>query len=318
MPLTLDQYADFLDTRGLTWPAPPPIERPKAKPHLAALPDLRAVTWNMYGTLLHLSGGELLFEHPDSFVMEVALEKTVQEFKMWGSMTRKPGQPSEYMGQLYAKELSDQRMAPSPGEKHPEVLTEKIWESIIKKLQYKEYLWDKSLLGPAEEYSRKIACFFHASLQGIDCYPGAAEALEHIRSCGLSQGLIADAQCFTLTQLRRGLAQQKCSTSIDEFFPGPLRGLSYAHGARKPSERLFRGVLGHLGKQGIAPHQVLHVGTRILQDIAPARKLGLRTALFAGDKESLQATTEQIKDVGTRPDILLTDLAQLKDLIAAA
>jgi hypothetical protein len=100
MALTLEQYADYLDTRNLPWPAPPSIDRPRAKPHLARLRDVRAVLWNVYGTLLALPGGELYFEHPQKFVMELALQKTIDEFKMWASMSRKPGQPSEYMGQL--------------------------------------------------------------------------------------------------------------------------------------------------------------------------------------------------------------------------
>jgi hypothetical protein len=37
----------------------------------------------------------------------------------------------------------------------------------------------------------------------------------------------------------------------------------------------------------------------------------MKTALFAGDKESLRATAEQFKDPAFRPDLLLTELAQL-------
>ena len=315
MSLTLDQYADYLDTRGLIWPAAPEMQRPKAKPAFKRLKGIQVVTWNLYGTLLHLSGGELLFEHPNKFAMEVALEKTVQEFKMWGSMTRKPGQPSEYMGKLYAQELANLRLAPSPGEKFPEIQAEKIWDNLLKKLLQKEYKWDGALLGAREEYSRKIAYFFHACLQGTGAGPGAAEGLEHVRGCGVKQGLIADAQCFTLAQLRRGLLQQGNTRSLDEFFPGSLRALSCDLRGRKPSERLFRHVLDQLQKQGIVPHQVMHIGSRITQDLAPAKKLGMRTALFAGDLESLSASSDQLKDPETKPNILITDLAQLKDVI---
>src|SRR5262245_16037273 len=101
MALSLEQYATYLDTRGLPWPAPPEIERPKARPHLVRLPGVRAVLWNVYGTLLAIPGGELYFEHPQKFVMDVALDKTIQEFKMWGSMTRKPGNPADYLGRVY-------------------------------------------------------------------------------------------------------------------------------------------------------------------------------------------------------------------------
>ncbi|MCI0379087.1 MAG: HAD hydrolase-like protein [Gemmataceae bacterium] len=327
MPLTLLQYADYLDTRDLPWPAAPEGKRPKAKPHLARLPKVRLVTWNLYGTLLTISGGELFFEHPQKFVMELALEKTVQEFKMWGAMSRKPGKPSEYMGQLYTKALDEQRLAPSPGEKHPEIVSERVWDWIIKKLFQKEYQFDAGFYGSLNEYCKKVAYFFHASLQGAACQPSALAAVAHVAGCGVPQGLIADAQCFTLAQLQRGMRAQGGgavplpagrgldSTDVDVLFPAEWRALSCEHKGRKPSERLFRPVLAQAAKAGLAPENILHIGSRIDKDIAPAKKLGLRTALYAGDKESLQASVEQLKDPGLRPDVLLTELEQIKTVV---
>src|SRR3954463_12578660 len=142
MALTLEQYATYLDTRDLPWPAPCDVERPKARPHLVRLPEGRAVLWNIYGTLLAIPGGELYFEHPQKFVMDVALDKTIQEFKMWASMTRKPGQPAEYLGQMYRKVLTDLRLVGSSGEKYPEILADQVWEGVLKKLLQKEYQFD--------------------------------------------------------------------------------------------------------------------------------------------------------------------------------
>src|SRR3989440_427524 len=215
MSLTLGQYADYLDTRDLPWPAAPTPQRPKAKPHVAPLPEVRMVTWNVYGTLLAISGGDLVFVHPQKFIMDIALEKTVQEYKMWGSMSRKPGQPSEYMGQLYGKALFELRTAPSPGEKHPEVVAERAWESIVKKLLQKDYKFDAGFFGSLNEYARKIAFFFHASLQGTACYDGAAAALAAVKGRGLAQGLIADAQSFTPVQLQRDLAAPDAAARPD-------------------------------------------------------------------------------------------------------
>ncbi len=223
MPLTLEQYANYLDTRDLPWPAPPAVQPPRAKPHLVAMPEVRLVTWNIYGTLLAISTGNVLFEHPQKFVMDIALDKTVQEFKMWGSMSRKPGQPADYMREIYDRVIHEQKLAPSPGEKYPEILSEKIWEGIVKKLLQKDYKFDHGFYGSLNEFSRKIAYFFHASLQGTACYPGAAQALEQVQSLGLAQGLIADAQCFTLAQLQRGLAQDGATTTVDARFDRALR-----------------------------------------------------------------------------------------------
>jgi FMN phosphatase YigB (HAD superfamily) len=141
--------------------------------------------------------------------------------------------------------------------------------------------------------------------------------LRHVRARGLHQGLLSDAQCFTLVQLQRGLAQQDAKATIDCLFNPDVRVLSFEQGGRKPSERLFRQMLQALEKLDIGPAEVLHVGSRIAQDVAPARKLGMRTALFAGDKASLQATAEQLKDPASRPDVLLTDLTQIEQIIAA-
>src|SRR5437764_677839 len=203
MPLSLDQYAAYLDGRhDLPWPAPPAVDAANARPHLKRLPGVRAILWNVYGTLLAIPFGELLFEHPTPMVMEVALDKAIDEFKMWGSMSRKPGAPSEYMRHLYAQELLLHKAA-GGGERYPEV----------------------------------------------------------------------------------------------------------------QSENLFRHAIAALAAQGIKPEEALHVGSKLARDLVPARKFGFRTALYAGDKSSLDASAEALKDPLQRPDVLLTELSQVTYLL---
>jgi FMN phosphatase YigB (HAD superfamily) len=316
MALTLEQYAAYLDTRhDLVWPAAPEEDRIRAKPHLVPLPGIRAVLWNVYGTLLRIAGGELWFTHPQEFVMNVALDKTIQEFKMWASMSRKPGQPAEYLKQLYDSALMEQQAVPGGTEKYPEVCSDRLWESLLKKLFQKDYKFDAGFYGSLNEFSRKVAYFFHASLQGTACYKRAAEALSLVADNGLKQGLLADGQCFTRVQLQRGLAAQDSSLVFDKVFDKDLIVLSYETRGRKPSERLFRHAVAALAQQGLAPNQVLHVGTSIARDLLPARRVGMRTALFARDRTSLQASAEQLKEPASRPDVLLTKLSQIVEVI---
>jgi FMN phosphatase YigB (HAD superfamily) len=316
MALTLEQYAAYLDTRrDLPWPVAPEVDRPKARPHLVRLPEVRAVLWNVYGTLLAVSGGDLLFEHPTPFVMNNALDKTIQEFKMWASMSRKPGQPAEYLGQVYGQLLTEQRAVPGGGERCPEVAAERLWEAILKRLLQKDYKFDAGFFGSLNEYSRKVAYFFHASLQGTACYAGAADALRCVAAAGLAQGLLADGQSFTELQLQRGLAAQDADMKLDAVLDPNLRVFSYEVRGRKPSERLFRQALTALTAKGIEASTVLHVGSRVTLDLIPARRMGMRTALFAGDRASLQATPEQLKDPNARPDVLLTELGQVAEVI---
>jgi FMN phosphatase YigB (HAD superfamily) len=316
MALTLEQYAAYLDTRhDLAWPTPVEVEPVKARPHLRRLPQVRVVLWNVYGTLLRINGGELWFEHPQEFVMNLVLDKTIQEFKMWSSMSRKPGQPADYMKQLYASVLLEHRSVPGGTEKFPEVGSDRVWEALIKKLFQKDYKFDSGFYGSLNEFSRKVAYFFHASLQGTAAYTGAAAAMSHTAKKGIKQGLLADGQCFTRVQLQRGLFAQNKELSLDKMLDKDLVVLSHELRGRKPSERLFRHALSTLSQQGIAANQTLHVGTSITRDLMPARRLGMRTALFAGDKNSLQATAEQLKDQNSRPDVLLTELKQIAEVV---
>lgn len=311
MPLSLDQYATYLDGRGLPWPAPPPADPPKVKPHLPRIEGIRGVLWTVYGTLLAIPEGDLKFEVANDFQMNVALDKTIHEFKMWGSMSRKPGQPSEYMREIYKKAVDEQRMMPSE-DKHPELPSEKVWEGIVKKLFQKEYKFDAGFFGALNEYSKKIAYFFHASLQGTGCYPNAADAVTRLADAGIAQGLLADGQCFTVTQLARGLAKQDAALNFAALFPTAKRVISCDHKARKPSDTLIQAGIEAMG---LDPSAILHVGSSLPRDIAPAKAWGMKTALYAGDRQSLDATGDLLKDAKHRPDALITDLAQVVDLI---
>ncbi len=102
---------------------------------------------------------------------------------------------------------------------------------------------------------------------------------------------------------------------LDKVLDKDLSFFSYEIRGRKPSERLFRHALTALSQQGIEPNEVLHVGTSISRDLIPAHRMGMRTALFARDKTSLQASAEQLKETPSRPDVMVTNLKQIADLL---
>ena len=317
MPLTLEQYADsYLPGRGLPWPAAPAVRPPKkVRPHLEPV-KARAVLWTAYGTLLAIPGGEIWFEHPQDFVTDAALDKTIKEFNMWNSMSRKPGAPSAYMKELYTKALTALRMAGSGGEKYPEVQCERVWDDIVKKLLQKEYQFDVGRYGALNEFVKKVAYFYHASIQGVGAYPGAADTVRMLGERGVVNGLLCDGQAFTPAQIHKALREQDPGFDVAAAFPANLRVLSADRRARKPSDTLFKAGVEALAARGLKPSDALHVGSNLARDIAPAKKFGFRTALFAGDKESLAASPDQIKDPAYRPDVLVTELPQLLEIVS--
>jgi hypothetical protein len=314
MALSLEQFAvDYLPTRNLPWPAAPKVEAVKARPHVEALP-VKAVLWTVYGTLLAIPQGEVRFEHEHQFVTDAALAKTIQQFNMWQSMSRKPGAPEEYMRELYKKAYDTLRLTGSGGEKYPEVKAELVWDDIVKKLQQKEYKYDVAQFGTMPEYLKKITYFYHSSIQGFGPQPNAAMALRMVSDSGRVNGLLGDGQCFTAAQIHKAMREEDLDFDVNLAIPINLRTLSHEVKAKKPSETIYKAAIASLAARRITPQETLHVGSSIARDIAPAKRHGFRTALYAGDKSSLAATGEQLKDPATKPDLLLTDLAQLADV----
>lgn len=317
MPKTIQEYADWLDEReDLLWPKPPKVEPPKATAFLKPLSGIRVVAWDLYGTLLRIADGELLFEVPQEIRMQIALEKVDAEFNMWNSMYRKPVAPWKYLLEQYQKFLERQRMAATKQKGDvPEVNSSQVWRQILAQLEEKEYEYDADLYGDMDELSEKVAYFFHASLQGLEAAPHALHALKTVANAPVSQGLLADAQSFTLTQFLRCLKAQGTLPPLGDLLQTNLLVLSYQQGIRKPSKSLFQTFLKNCRESGVAPKEVLYIGSRLKTDVAIAKSLGMQTALYAGDKLSLQATKEEIGNPKLRPDRLLTDLNQIGELL---
>lgn len=317
MPKSLLEYADSLDDRKLIWPAPPkriPVSIP-IEPDAEPLAGIRAVAFNVYGTLLRIADGQLLVQHPQPLRMEIALEKTIKEFNMWNSMTRQPGAPSKGMLVRYNRALDEQQLST----KHaigdqPEVDSALLWMRMIRLLQQKEYSYDQSSYGNLEQYSEKVAYFFHSCLQGYEAEEGALQVLR-ILSSGKSLGLLADAQRFTPVQMLRAFRRQGTLPALEDLFDPQLITFSYREGIRKPSKSLFRRALDRFRRAGLAASQILYVGTRLRDDLAVAKEAGMRTALLAVDQTSLAATREELADPELRPERVLTSLAQVRDVV---
>lgn len=316
MGLSLREYAVWLDERQLLWPAAPQTEPAKATPYLAPLTGIKAVTWNVYGTLLTIADGQLLLQHPQAIRMQVAMEKTIHEFNMWSSMTRRPGEPWEYFLPKYNSAVEDARLTGGwqKGD-FPEVNSAHVWRKLIDMLSKKDFAYDVDRYGDWDELAEKVAFFFQRCLQGIQGAKSALRVVTEVAAAGLKQGLLAESQPYTLAQLLRGFEEQgRLPPLTDVFSPGCLI-LTHELGVRKPSASLFQLSRARFAQLKLEPEEVLYVSSRLTDDLAVAKQYGFRTALFAGDKLSLKASAADCKDPALKPDRLLTKLDQIRGLL---
>lgn len=317
MPKSLQEYAEWLAQRDdLIWPNAPEQVPRRAEPKFKPLAGIKAVTWSVYGTLLRITDGDLLLLPDDSMRMQVALEKTIKEFNMWQSMTRKAIAPWEQLLSQYEDELQEQQLtAPARKGDIGQVDVRCLWRKLISKLEQKDYSYDAEFYGDADEYAEKVAFFFHSCLQGVGAMSKGASVVKRVAEMGLAQGLLSDGQSFTLVQLLRAFQSTTKLPPLNRLFTPGCVVLSYDAGVQKPSRTLFATAVESFGRIGLEPAEVLYVSSRWPDDLKIAKQLGFRTALFTGDRNSVLADAQEMFTSELRPDRLLTELMQIRKVL---
>lgn len=111
--------------------------------------------------------------------------------------------------------------------------------------------------------------------------PGAFDAVK-AASRSFPLGVVSDSGISPGRSLRVLLDQQ----GFTKYF-GAL-AFSDEVGVAKPQAAMFETAARHLR---VAPHELLHIGDLEMTDIAGAKGVGAKTALFAGDNAKYRETT---------------------------
>ena len=313
MSQSLSEYIDSLYERSdIIWPSPLDRVPLKVTPFLEPMEEIKAVLWEPYGTLLRVDLGKLIHDSDQQLRMKVALEKTIDEFNMWYSMVRKPGQPWEYMLRQYRDVVQDLGMKAVTKGEIPEIDSTQIWIKLIDRLIRNEYEYDEGTYGDLEHFAQKVAYFFHASLQGIEAADEACETLKSLSMHGVRQGLLCEGQAFTIPQVAHKLSLQLPIQSMSEVLSLDCCTLSYRTKVKKPSAGMFTSAIDKLKSVGIAPEQALYVSHRLKDDLAIAKTYGLRTCLFAANKNDCEFTGEDVRNPDYKPDRLVSKVRQIR------
>ena len=113
-----------------------------------------------------------------------------------------------------------------------------------------------------------------ALTRGLRLLPGAAGLLRHWHEVGLPLGIASNAQAYTFDELATLLGTAGLEPGI---FSPDLVLWSWQLGFSKPDPYFFQTLLARLKARCLAACEVLMVGDRADNDIAPARAAGLMT-----------------------------------------
>jgi putative hydrolase of the HAD superfamily len=269
-----------------------------AEPRLGPIDGIRAVVFDIYGTLIVSAAGDLV---PTGELAARAFREALGT----------AGVPSSAVAHLNGANLLNERIrhqkatARANGIDHPEVDIIAVWRGLLEGLN----------LSPSEEALRSLALEYEFRVNQVWPMPYMRELLAELSGRGLVLGIVSNAQFYTPLMLEAFLEQPLREAGFDPacctFSYRLLRG--------KPSKRIYEHALATVAdKHGIRPAEVLYVGNDMRNDIWPASRVGCRTALFAGDDRSLRLRRDDPCCADVHPDRIITDLRQITESIVQA
>ncbi len=266
-------------------------------------PPIRAVIWDVYGTLLQSASGEI------GAASEGGLSGAITDVLAESAPGGAPGDPQEARLALQAEQLASgfrdaverqQQRATDAGALRGEIDVRTVWQELL-----------TEVLPTPQTDPLMFALQVELRHNPTWPMPGADDVLLTLHRRGYTQGIVSNAQFFTPLIL-----QQQLGLGLGELgISAPMRVWSYEHGVAKPEPALFQKMVSGLDASGISPAQTLYVGNDMLNDIAGANRAGMQTALFAGDSRSYRPRTGNQRARDIRPDAVLLSLISLLELL---
>ncbi len=270
-------------------------------PSTIVLKNIQCVVFDIYGTLLLSSSGDIGLSQKNS-KSEYFLKALQQSgVKILSSEKVKLGLDYFYQEIDIAHNRSKKN-----GFIYPEVVITEIWAKVIAKLLQKRLIEIKNI------NIREIAVLFECFVNPVWPMPNLMSTLQYLKSKNIVLGIISNAQFYTplLFQALTGFTLEGLG------FSSNLIEYSFKNGEAKPSSKMFTNVKQSLLTNfNILPANTLYIGNDMLNDIYSAKKEGYKTALFAGDLRSLRLRQDMPQLVEVKPDIVITELNHIIDLV---
>lgn len=271
-------------------------------PVLVPLDGIRAVIFDIYGTLLVSGSGDV-----GTLLSGCAPEAAAAALGA-GAIDERLATPEAVPGLLDVHIREAHEEAKQGGVTYPEVEIREIWRSALEDLKAIRVLPHNTEKGAIE----RVAMAYECGVNPVWPMPGLDMVLSGLRDAGVPLGIVSNAQFYTPLVFE---ALTGCDLEEAGFLPD-LCTWSYLQGQAKPSPALFQPVVNALHARGIEPGEAVYVGNDMLNDIAAARQAGMKAVLFAGDERSLRLREDDERCQDITPDAIITELSQLPELIA--
>lgn len=148
-----------------------------------------------------------------------------------------------------------------------------------------------------------VAAYHDTKFRELTPYPGAAELLRDLAGLELVVGVITHG--WTMKQ-----AEKLVRLGLSRWIDHDALFISDQIGIAKPNPKLYAGALR---RHGIAPARAMYVGDNPQNDVAPPKRLGMRTVLARLRPGAVDDTAAL--PPAQRPDHVVASYAELRALL---
>ena len=273
-------------------------------PRLSRLVNIRVIAYDFYGTLFLSGVGDIGVD--DGSYDSDALLKALESAEIPVIHDDAGNKGFEFYNEVVDKMINTLK---SEGIQYPEPDIREVWLQVLQRLK------EQSLIGGSisEESAGRMSVEFEARMNPVWPVPDAVQTLIHFKERGLAQGIISNSQFYTPIVL-----EALSGHTLEELgLKDELLHWSFEEKMKKPGLTFYENFIKKLNSfdPAISPSEVLYVGNDMLKDIYPARELGMKTALFAGDQRSLKWRKEDERCKTLQPDLIITEFVHLVECV---
>lgn len=299
--MTDDQHDALIQLfRDQTKPLPcAPAKLEKQIPN--AVDKVKAVIFDVYGTLISSGAGDISLAQPAS--QNDLIHRLLQNagLKLANASTN-------YAAQLNQKIQRRHQEARRQRIDFPEVDILEVWGTLIRR-----WTCQNSIKPPDLFQIRRLAVEYECAVNPVWPNEGCREIIDYCRRAGLCLGIVSNAQFYTPLMLEALLGK---TPSALGFSPA-LQLWSYLEKRAKPDPALCEAIARRLQSQfRIQRKETIFIGNDMLKDIWPAQQAGFRGVLFAGDRRSLRLRLDDVRCRNLKPYAVITSLSQIRELLA--
>jgi putative hydrolase of the HAD superfamily len=273
-------------------------------PRLTTLSDIRVIAYDFYGTLFLSGVGDIGVD--DGKYDSEALLEALQSADISVTNSAAGNRGFQIYNNVVEKMIDDLK---DKGIEYPEPDIRQVWFRVLQQLREQELI-----SGPvSDKVAERISVEFEARMNPVWPVPDAVQTLLYFKEKGFAQGIISNSQFYTPVVL-----EALSGYSLEHLgLHHELLHWSYEENMKKPGLTFYRNFIRklHSFDSTISPSDVLYVGNDMLKDIYPAHKLGMKTALFAGDQRSLKWRKEDDRCKNLQPDLIITKFDQLQECV---